>query len=529
MNRNRYSCDGDESNIESATQRAGESLVQNEEQRLYNDLFKNYNRDVRPTHDKDVPVDISLGLSLSNLISLKEADETLLTNVWIDQTWTDYRLSWDPEEYGGIVELRVPSTKVWLPEIVLENNIDGQYTMALYCNVILDSSGLVYWLPPAIYRSYCSISVINYPFDWQNCTLVFRSLTYSAREINMQLKLEQDQDPPNKFFTVEWIVTDKEAFTENGEWEIVHLPAKKHINTALSKDDTKYQNITFYVIIQRKPLFYVINIIIPMVIISLIASLAYYLPCDCGEKMTVSISVLLAQTVFLFLVAQKLPETSLEVPIIAKYLMFIMVLVTMVVLSSVVVLNLHHRSPSTHHLQPWMRKVFLERLPRILHMSQPEDSPDSGAPGLGPRRRSSLGLIATAEEYVHVKARSELMFERMSERHGLVTRRTPAVRHAVADGVEQQQAELLLQLLRPAVQGALVIAQHTRDKNLHGEEKEAWNRVARTLDRLCLFVVGPVMVLGTITIFLSSILNRSPNVPFEGETFNYTPAQRRYI
>uniref|UniRef100_S4RK71 Cholinergic receptor, nicotinic, delta (muscle) n=1 Tax=Petromyzon marinus TaxID=7757 RepID=S4RK71_PETMA len=331
------------------------------------------------------------------------------------------------------------------------------------------------------------------------------SLTYSAREINMQLKLEQDQDPPNKFFTVEWIVTQPQWVTENGEWEIVHLPAKKHINTALSKDDTKYQNITFYVIIQRKPLFYVINIIIPMVIISLIASLAYYLPCDCGEKMTVSISVLLAQTVFLFLVAQKLPETSLEVPIIAKYLMFIMVLVTMVVLSSVVVLNLHHRSPSTHHLQPWMRKVFLERLPRILHMSQPEDSPDSGAPGLGPRRRSSLGLIATAEEYVHVKARSELMLERMSERHGLVTRRTPA------GTTFMPRACLRFRRCR------------------RRQEKEAWNRVARTLDRLCLFVVGPVMVLGTITIFLSSILNRSPNVPFEGETFNYTPAQRRYI
>lgn len=37
------------------------------------------------------------------------------------QQWSDYRLSWDPEKYDNIQLLRVPSTMVWLPDIVLEN------------------------------------------------------------------------------------------------------------------------------------------------------------------------------------------------------------------------------------------------------------------------------------------------------------------------------------------------------------------------------------------------------------------------
>lgn len=36
---------------------------------------------------------------------------------------------------------------------------DGQFDVALYVNVLVYSDGTVNWLPPAIYRSSCSIQV----------------------------------------------------------------------------------------------------------------------------------------------------------------------------------------------------------------------------------------------------------------------------------------------------------------------------------------------------------------------------------
>ncbi|XP_070345502.1 acetylcholine receptor subunit gamma isoform X8 [Equus asinus] len=178
----------------------------NQEERLLADLMHNYNPHLRPAErDSDV-VNVSLKLTLTNLISLNEREEALTTNVWIEMQWCDYRLRWDPQDYEGLWVLRVPSTMVWRPDVVLENNVDGVFEVALYCNVLVSPDGCVYWLPPAIFRSSCPVSVTYFPFDWQNCTLIFQSQTYSTNEINLHLSQEDGQ-------TIEWIFIDPEAFT----------------------------------------------------------------------------------------------------------------------------------------------------------------------------------------------------------------------------------------------------------------------------------------------------------------------------
>ncbi|KAF0047026.1 hypothetical protein F2P81_000659 [Scophthalmus maximus] len=443
------------------------------------------------------------------------------------------------EKSGDITPVHIKLTLTNLISLVGEVQfcVDGQFEVALYCNALVSPNGCVYWLPPAIYRSACAITVNYFPFDWQNCTMVFRSQTYSANEIELVLKQEDNH-------TLEWVDIDPEAFTENGEWVIKHRPAKKVINSQYTKDEREYQEVVFFLIIQRKPLFYIINIIAPCVLFSSLCLLVYYLPAKAGgQKCTMSVATLLGQTVFLFLIAKKVPETSRAVPLIGKYLMFVMSVTTMVVMNCVIVLNVSLRTPNTHIMTDKVRKILLNILPRLLRMQMqpwtPKDDNTSGTRNgdtltadrrnmlpVPCRRRSSIALITKAEEYVMRTARSELMFARLKERNGLMKSVLEKLHNGLDGGTAEQLGTSLAKAspeLKQCVASCKHIAETARQHNNFQNENEEWFLVARVIDRVCFIVMTLVFFVGTIGIFLMGHFNQPPSSPFLGDPKKYLP------
>lgn len=159
------------------------------------------------------------------------------------------------------------------------------------------------------------------------------------------------------------------------EWDIMRVPATRN-EKFYSCCEEPYPDIIFNLTLRRKTLFYTVNLIIPCVGISFLSVLVFYLPSDSGEKISLCISILLSLTVFFLLLAEIIPPTSLTVPLLGKYLLFTMMLVTLSVVVTIVVLNVNFRSPVTHHMAPWVRKFFIEFLPRILCIQRPERPPD---------------------------------------------------------------------------------------------------------------------------------------------------------
>ncbi|KAG9352991.1 hypothetical protein JZ751_017567 [Albula glossodonta] len=325
------------------------------EERLLKTLLTHYNKLSRPVANISDVVLVRFGLSIAQLIDVDEKNQMMTTNVWVKQEWNDYKLRWNPQDYDNVTSVRIPSELIWRPDIVLYNNADGDFAVTHLTKAHLFYDGRIKWVPPAIYKSSCSIDVTFFPFDQQNCKMKFGSWTYDRAKIDLVSMASN---------------VDQMDYWESGEWVIVN--AVGTYNTKKYECCTEiYPDITYSFIIRRLPLFYTINLIIPCLLISCLTVLVFYLPSDCGEKITLCISVLLSLTVFLLLITEIIPSTSLVIPLIGEYLLFTMIFVTLSIIITVFVLNVHHRSPRTHTMPQWVRRVFLEIVPHYLFMKRP--------------------------------------------------------------------------------------------------------------------------------------------------------------
>ncbi|XP_034433119.1 neuronal acetylcholine receptor subunit alpha-3 [Hippoglossus hippoglossus] len=333
------------------------------EHRLFSVIFSRYNQYIRPVENVSDPVIVQFEVSMSQLVKVDEINQIMETNLWLRHVWNDYKLRWNPKDFGGVEFIRVPSNRIWKPDIVLYNNAVGDFQVDDKTKALLRYNGDVTWIPPAIFKSSCKIDVTYFPFDYQNCTMKFGSWTYDKAKIDLVL--------------IGSTINLKD-FWESGEWTIIDAPGYKH-DIKYNCCEEIYTDITYSLYIRRLPLFYTVNMIIPCLLISFLTVLVFYLPSDCGEKITLCISVLLSLTVFLLVITETIPSTSLVIPLIGEYLLFTMIFVTLSIVITVFVLNVHYRTPQTHTMPCWVRRVFLGLLPRVMFMTRPERDPEKVA------------------------------------------------------------------------------------------------------------------------------------------------------
>ena len=93
----------------------------------------------------------------------------------------------------------------------------------------------------------------------------------------------------------------------------------------------------------------------------------------CDRSYTAFVAMVLC-SLFQLLLMEMVPGTSIVTPLIGKYLLFTCILVSISIIISVFVLNLTQRSLSTHVMPPFVRRVFINLLPRLLCMQRPVEA-----------------------------------------------------------------------------------------------------------------------------------------------------------
>ncbi|CAI9731365.1 acetylcholine receptor subunit alpha-like 1 [Octopus vulgaris] len=492
--------------------------------RVYNYIMntKEYNRLVRPAGDNAILL-VRLGLRISQLIRVDAKNQVMTTSVWLKHEWFDKRLSWDPKEFGNVKQIKIPSDSLWRPDIVLYNNADGDFVITMTATkATVYSNGKISWEPPAIYKTYCPIDVEYFPFDIQKCMMRFGSWTYDGLEVDLVHFCHEQGTNKSNGDVVNYMGIDLKGYQQNVEWDILDVYAVRKIESYPCCPES-YIDIRFNLLLRRKPLFYTLNLIAPCVSISLLTVLVFYLPSVSGEKITLSISVLLALSVFFLLLADIIPPTSLVIPLIGQYLMFTMFMVTASLFLTVYVLNINYRKPTTHSMSNWVRYYLLEKLPPYLWMKRPDinDRPLVEIGKVAVRTMNGMEVRElTLDSNTSTLLRSDVhTYENMRNRHPTEELEPSScqVEKPVHYGSSKD-----VKIVKDIIDNIKYIANHMKESNEDEQVVRDWAYVAMVVDRVLLYLFSLAVTVGTIGCFLSAPAHYDTKVALQPIDFENT-------
>ncbi|XP_072014908.1 neuronal acetylcholine receptor subunit alpha-9-like [Amphiura filiformis] len=320
----------------------------------------------------------------------------------------------------------------------------------------------------------CNVRVRWFPFDTQVCEMLFLSWSYDGFGINLEPERSAD--------------ASQNRYAKNGVWDMVAVRSRRIVTTYLCCPEP-YPEIQYRLVFKRHAAFYLFYMVLPCLFLSILSLLVFYLPPDCGEKLTLSITNLLALVVFQQLIAENMPPTSDDSPVIGTYFICMIAMVCISVVSTGVVM---HVSGISQPMPRWMKRVFLEIIPRLL-------------------------CLSTYSYQSHVNLAADFVSRSFPENHdanghdilenGKVDTSTG---NGDSVGQERQKSCETVELLKYMTDNIMI-------KNVETSEHLQWRRLSMIIDRLllylfslftivCTFYLGVLIVQGSVDEY-NDILN----------------------
>ncbi|XP_031567880.1 neuronal acetylcholine receptor subunit alpha-7-like [Actinia tenebrosa] len=316
------------------------------ENTLLANLFKSYNKKVRPVVNSSDTVEVTFDVKLSKVIKVDSKSQQLTVSVWITQTWKNAFLTWNKSTVGGISSITVDPSEIWVPDVGLLNNADETISVAggrnkFQTNVIVRDGGQCIWRSPAIFTSDCEISVEYWPFDTQKCQMKFSSFTMTKRALALKLQSQRTNSKADQFIT-------------SGDWTVQTIDVLRKEDLSSCCSDA-FSVVGFELILKRKPMYFVLNLLIPSAILCLLSLLSFIIPSESGERIGFITTIMLAMSVYLLIIADVLPETSKQIPITG--LLFIVAITenAVILIETIIVLRCFH---GTGEPPAWLQRFY---------------------------------------------------------------------------------------------------------------------------------------------------------------------------
>jgi hypothetical protein len=294
---------------------------------LYNTTLLGYNKNLIPVKNQTDAISVNISL---NVVALNDYDEVqgfISIAGFLTVTWIDEIISWDPDDFGGRQFLVIPENDIWRPSLYIIRAVEvfKEFGNESF-KIRITHKGEAMWIPGGIMKSTCSADVRFYPYDMQSCQISFGPWgSYGVNELQLVSPLSD---------------ISKEFFEENGEWKLLNTSTVVVVHTHGTY-------IEFNFLLERRPNFFIVNMLIPIVLLGALNVLVFLLPVASGERMSFAITTLLSYTVFMTMLSDTMPQTAEPMSCLSYYVMLMMFHSTFIAMTTIGVLRIYHKEDTT--------------------------------------------------------------------------------------------------------------------------------------------------------------------------------------
>ncbi|XP_060062772.1 acetylcholine receptor subunit alpha-like [Ylistrum balloti] len=288
---------------------------------LYDELMnkRKYQKVTPPYESLKEAITVRVAFHLHGINSLDDVEGKLATTAHLTLEWQDAFLTWNRKDFSNISYIYMPQNEVWKPDVSLNNGFTKLKELGDdVIQVTVMNTGKVIWNPMEVFETKCDINITKFPFDTQVCKLIFRLWTLQPQDVKFKLN--------------EPVTLHLDTYEENSVWD-------------LHSANIVLENGNFIVLLSlnRRPEYYLLTLICPIILLSLLDIFTFVIPVDSGEKMGYSMTAYLAFAVFLTIIRSSLPINSRTTSYLAVFVVSLLVKGTAIVVVTAVQVRLHHR------------------------------------------------------------------------------------------------------------------------------------------------------------------------------------------
>ena len=157
-----------------------------------------------------------------------------------------------------------------------------------------------------------------FPFDKHSCKIEYLEIfRYGVNVSNEQYNYNERE---GIVFHKSPTESNGQFLIQNGEWELVSVNLDTSPRIIILKEAIlSYPGYTVTLELQRKPSFYVMILMLPSILVSLISVIGFLLSSESGEKVSLQLTALLSYSLVFLAVVDIIPPIGGNFPVIGKF------------------------------------------------------------------------------------------------------------------------------------------------------------------------------------------------------------------